>query len=398
MTAPTTERRRSPGFTLVELLVATSILLVILGILLSMTSTASRIWQFGSARVSAFQSSRAAFETMTRSISIATLNTYYDYYGTSSVQPGQYTFRTTLNSGTNGVFTPVRYGRRSELEFVCGKNLVDSTLVPGGQITHAIFFQTPLNYTQTADTTVSGASGYGQLTGLLNTIGFFVQFSDDSSIIPGFVKSQPRYRYRLMELLQPTENFEVYNVYNTNQDALTHAWFTNSIKNDATSVRLLADNIVACVICPRLPQDPATTGTFTSSLTNDYEYDSVIANLPTGSGVTSWKLDPSNPSPQPTNMNQLPPSVRVVLVAVDETSMVHLTALSSGTPSSQQAASAMGLSGTASYSTLFQSTSNSSQLDDDLYTLTSALSGNKPPINYRVFQTDVAIRGAKWSP
>jgi len=45
------------------------------------------------------------------------------------------------------------------------------------------------------------------------------------------------------------------------------------------------------------------------------------------------------------------------------------------------------------YAKVFQ---NSSNLDADLKTVGVALASKH--INYRIFQTDVAIQGAKWSP
>lgn len=340
-------RRQSLGFSLIEVMVSSVILIMILGIVVSMTNYASHGVQYSAAKIESFQSARFAFETMTRAVSSATLNNYYDYFDVSRNR------RTPTNAST---FNPDVYGRYSELEFVSGKNLVAT---PRAQVTHAIFFQTPLDYTVPT-------SGYSHLQGLLNVLGFYVEFYNDSDSRPSFVSSPERWRYRLMELLQPTENFSVY-------DVAGHSWFTASIdpgKTTSPPVRLLAENIIACVICPRLSTDT----TDVSSLAADYEYDSNIANAASPISWTSGS--------QPSCMNQLPPLVRIVLVAVDERSMIRLQGNSTTPPD-------LGFD----YSKIFKF---ASKLDEDLATLGQALA--KKNVSFRVFQTDVAIRGAKWSP
>jgi len=339
-------------------MVATAILLVILGVVVGMISQTGSAWTYASEKVSAFQGARFAFETITRAVSHATLNTYYDYYDQSRN-------RRTPNVGGNAkIFLPDVYGRYSELEFVSGKSLVP------GQITHSIFFQTPAGDTQDPET-------YEHLGGLLNVFGFFLEFGSDSDARPSFLGlgSPPRYRFRLVELLQPTENFSVYeNLANaSDQD---HTWFTDAISSDPKkTVRLLAENIIACVICPRLATD-ATASSFTSSLSPNFEYDSVISLAKDGPAM--WAPG----TPQPANMNQLPPVVRIVLIAVDERSMARLQGTSTAKPN-------LGFD----YGSVFQS---ADKLDDDLKEVSDALS--KKRLNFRIFQTDVAISAAKWNP
>jgi uncharacterized protein (TIGR02599 family) len=346
--------RFSPhGFSLLELLVATTVLIIIMGVIISLTGQINRAWAYSSAKVESFQDARFAFETITRAVSGATLNTYYDYYGTNHE-------RRTNATG----FTPSTYGRCSELEFVTGKNLVP------GQVTHAAFFQTPLDYTQTPN--------YSHLGGLLNALGVFIKFDkEDDATRPSFAPSQNhRYRYRLMELHQPTENLSVYSTNNS------HDWFVSPLSASSPPARVLAENIIACVIWPKLPEE---TQTNTSFLSSNFEYDSVIANAQpdplflNGDNPAAW---PPNKKSQPPNMNQLPPVVRIVLVATDERSMLRLQAASTIAPD-------LGFD----YSKVFQKSSN---LDADLKTVGDALASKN--INYRIFQTDVAIQGAKWSP
>ena len=84
----------SPAFTLVELLISMSVLTVIMLLMVSIAGSTQRIWKQTSTRIDAFRATRTGFESMTRRISQATLNTYWDYNSTTA---------------------PTRYVRRSEL-------------------------------------------------------------------------------------------------------------------------------------------------------------------------------------------------------------------------------------------------------------------------------------------
>lgn len=342
-----TRRQKGPGgFSLIELMVATAVLAILVVIIFNLTNAASSSLKYSSAKIEAFSSARSAFDVITRTLSAATLNTYYDYYDAARQ-------RRTVAS-TN--FAPAIYGRYSELEFVSGKSLVTA---PRAQVTHAMFFQTPRDYTE--------VPSYQQLGGLLNTVGFFIEFKDDASERPSVIGAAhtKRHRYRLMQLLQPTESFSVYNF----SGSASHNWFKTPISAANAPVRLLAENIIALAIVPRLPED-----TTVSSLTTTYEYDSNIANA---NPTVSWAAG----SPQPITMNQLPPVVRVVLVALDERSMIR--AQNGSNPPD------LGFS----YADVLQ---DPAKLEADLKKIGDALAAKR--LNYKIFQTDVAIRGAKWSP
>ena len=75
------------------------------------------------------------------------------------------------------------------------------------------------------------------------------------------------------------------------------------------------------------------------------------------------------------------------MVAIDEASALHLNPNGSNTPPTL-------ISGLSPFKTT-ASASADTDVDADLNTLTAALAGHK--INYRVFDTYVAVRGAKWS-
>ena len=71
------------GFTLIEMLVSVVVLLIIMGIIFQITSETGSLWKGTTAKIQAFQAARAGFESMSRRISQATLNTYYDYFDSS---------------------------------------------------------------------------------------------------------------------------------------------------------------------------------------------------------------------------------------------------------------------------------------------------------------------------
>ncbi|MDD5262956.1 MAG: competence system putative prepilin ComGE, partial [Methylacidiphilales bacterium] len=340
-----------PGFSILEVLVALAILSIIMLVILKIITETGRAWKSSSAKIEAFQSARMAFETMNRSLGQATLNTYYDYYDATRNK------RTNTNSAT---FVPDVYGRYSELQFISGKSLVTT---PRQQVSHSVFFQTPLGYS-------ANSGSYGQLEGLLNSVGFYIEFNSDQADRPSFFSALPgssskiRYRYRLMQMLQPSEQLSTYSVTDT-------SWFTGPINSGSPPTRLLAENILACVIYPHMPGD--TTGTSAPAptpapilLTGDYEYNTRVA----------WTS-----GAQPPTMNQLPPLVEVVLIAADEISMLRVQGTSTTQPS-------LGFD----YSSVFQIPAN---LDADIQTVSQALISKH--VKFRVFRRDIVIRQAHWS-
>ncbi len=145
--------RRGNGFSLVELLVAAAITSLLMVVLASMTDSAQRTWTYTNGKVEEFRSAREAFEAITRQLSQATLNTYWDYEypANASGQPD------TTKS-------PTGYIRQSELRFIVdgAASLTGSNNTP----THAVFFQAPTGF-------VSNLANRG-LDKLLNTRGFYV--------------------------------------------------------------------------------------------------------------------------------------------------------------------------------------------------------------------------------
>ena len=308
------------GFSLLEVLVAMAVFALLLVLLASAGNSTLQIWSRARGQISSFQSSREAFESMTRKLSQATLNTYWGYDNTNN---------------------PTKYLRRSELNFVCGS--ASSLLGADYGPTDAAFFQSPLGYS----TNVANRP----LNQLLNSCGYFIQFGSDQTNRPGFVKSPARWRYRLMELVQPTEELSVH------QHKIIKDWFkTAVVSGEAWPV---ADNIIALIIRPLRSRadDPSQN----REITTNYAYD-------TSSGTSSTT----------TTANQLPPLLGVTLVAIDEASAERIT--TGSTPPSWVTPD------------LFTDTSN---FTNNLNTVESNLI--RDHVNYRIFSTEIALPGSKWS-
>lgn len=356
---------RPAAFTLVELMLSTAVLSLLILMLVGITNQTGNTWRYANGKVEQFRGARDGFESLTRRLSQATLNTYYDYFNAAGEA------RTPANAAT---FVPKNYGRQSELRFICGamdrENFYGGARVPAlaldptrSRPTHGIFFHAPLGL-------VEETEKHGGLQSLLNSWGYYVEFANDRRERPPFLRDATniaplRWRYRLMEFMQPSEQMMTY--------TKPEKWFEPMVNApDSTACRNLADNIVALVIQPALAAEderkltprPKVEGT---ALAPTYFYDSTQKN-------TNAALNPRH---------QLPPFVRVTLVAIDESSALRL--------SNGEAMPDFGL--TDLFAT--DQPGAAERYNGDLKTLEDKLSTLR--CSYRVFTTNVAIRGAKWS-
>jgi uncharacterized protein (TIGR02599 family) len=364
---------KKQGFTLVEMLASMVVLLFIIVILFQATSTTSRIYTHVTAETSSFEDAAASFQNITTTISMATLNTYTGYY------PSQ----TPTGTGGTPPSPPQAYVRQSELHFVMGS--ASTLLGTSAQVnpTHGIFFQAPLGYTQ--DTGNTG------LTAALNACGYYLAFGSDPLKPPlAILGAQTKYRFRLMEFIQPTEQLNVYasayNIGDANASNLMD-WFLKPINGGtgATSpvVRSIADNIVALILMPKAAAGDVTQDGLAAqnNVSPDYNYNSRI-NL-------SAPL-PNNPPSQSvypyTQQHQLPPIVSVTMVAIDEPSAAHIGNLTGSAPPT------LWGNADAPFTTVAQYTQDIAHLINDLQN-----NSYKVKINYRVFRADIPIRAAKWN-
>jgi uncharacterized protein (TIGR02599 family) len=335
-------RHQLAGFSLVELMVACAVLAVMMGLIsLAIRQMAGGI-KTSTAKVDAFQSARTGFEAVSRTLGVATLNTYWDYYFLTN---GSYQSR---GSSTN---PPQFYGRQSDLHFLITNNF---PTVSGLELSgHSVFFQAPLGYfTNTSGTNPPGS---------LNPSGFFVAFGDDPTK-PNLPGINDRKRFRLYQWLPSSDSLTVASSSGRITDT---NWITPATTN---GVRPLAENIIAFVI-----RVPSTNSTGYSTNATNYGWNS----------LTPWTS-----GNQPAQMHQLPPLVNITMVAVEEASVNRLVA--STVTSASDASSAMGIT---NFSTLF---TDETQYDADLLRLETALSGKNIP--YRTFTTTVPLRGSRWSP
>ena len=331
-------------------MVATAILVLIMTIVLSVIQQSSAVWRRSTGKIEAFQDARNSFQILTRNLSQATLNTYYDYFDS-----GGQSYREATQGGSQDNFSPSQYGRQSELQFRLGPpNFLGiagrGSIVDWGQ---AVFFQAPLGY-------AANRSTHSGLDSLLNSIGYFVSFASDRDLgtVPPHVKNRDTYRYRLMQLQVATENNDIY--------AGGSNWYDDYLNSSDPENRPqpIGNNIVGLFL---LAEDPDPT----SPLQSEYEYDSTKDANTFSSGR------------QPFYANQLPPVVRVTMVAIDEESAKRLEDGSS--PPSQIAQALEGkFTSPGSYET-------------DIQRLKESFNDITPPVNYRIFSSLVPLRASKWT-
>lgn len=322
-------RRRSNGATLVEVLVAAAVLLVILVVALDFCAQVERSWRAGA--TDPFADAQDAFDTVTRNLAAATLEPYWDYADASG------NFR-----GSSATFTADHLARKSDLDFVCGPAGGATGLLafsPRTTAGDAVFFVAPQGETQ-----IYAHTG---LERLLNAIGYFVEFGDDSST-PSFILPQSHnWRWRLKQVLQPAESLQVFS-------ATSSANWIQQLVPTGSAVTALADNVIALVVLPEAAHGDAT-------LAPAFGYDA----RNTGNSTT---------------LEQAPPCLRVALVAIDTTSAEQLAA----TNGTNAPALVPG--------TLFQ---QAAQLDADLATLDAALTAQK--IRHRIFQRELVLPATAWN-
>lgn len=381
----------SRGFTLVELLLSTALIALLMLLFITMIENTGKIWSRTTAKVSQFQATRAAFDAMTRSLSQATLNTYWQ------VDPPK---PTTVSEIAN--WKPTDYVRASDLHFVCGQASKTELLgTPEKENpTHAVFFQAPLGATSTPDPADSKLLKFDRLDNMLGAVGYYVAWGKDDSR-PAFLDSlspklPDRYRFRLMQARQEGEAMAIYGMNAANQakpkappfsptdwvKAATgktiKSWVAvtssgTSTKPEALLPRSMAENIVGLVVLPRRSEKPIGGSASDRTLAPEYAYDSRPSS---GGSALPWSSVKAK-TPEKMQFNQLPPVVQVSMIAIDEQSAVRV---SNGPTAPDWTVG------------LFK---KSDKMEDDFNTLETTLQAAR--VNYRIFSTDVIIRGSKWT-
>jgi uncharacterized protein (TIGR02599 family) len=333
---PSFSSPRNRAATLPEVLIALAIMLVVMLSVLEFCSAVERAWKSGEA--DPYAESESAFETVTRNLASATLESYQDYADANGA------FRTNAAVTPNPPFVPDHLARRSDLDFVCGPAAGNTGLLAASKLTttgSAVFFLAPQGVTQTYANT--------GMQRLLNAMGYFVAFGSDNTA-PSFVQA-PTWRWRLKQVAQPAELLQIYATTNST------GWIQQVVPPGAT-FSTLADNVITLIILPE-----NVVNNVTASLTSSFGYDS---------------RDTGNPL----TLHQLPPLLRVVLVAIDETTALRLATLNGTNPPPLVSTN------------LFQ-TATEQQLTADLATLDASLTAQG--IGHRIFQRDILLPSANWS-
>ncbi len=330
---PRLKQAAGRGFSLLEVLVTLALLLIVLTTLMQFMSNVDQVWK--STATDPFAEAANAFETVAHHLAGATLEPYQDYADNTGA------FRSAASPVT---FTPDHLARRSDLTFVCGSSSgANGWLTASGRVTTGgcAFFIAPRGYTQT--------NAHLGLDHLLNALGYFVEFSDETDAPAFILPVTHRWRWRLKQLVQPSESLAVYG------SATSLPWVQSMVQTGApTSV--LAENIVLLVV---LPERAATdTG---AALSPDFHYDSRDAG-------------------NPLTRHQLPPRLRLALMAIDEPSAQILAAQNGSQPPALVPENLFTVA---------------AQLDADLASLDVALTARK--IQHRLFQREILLPAAAWT-
>ncbi len=378
MKRPLSSFSRRASFTLIELLAAIVVLSLFVVLLAAITNSSFKLWKSTNGSIKMFASARTAYGIMGARLSQATLNTYLDYYDVN------WSRRPSNASESFSTFTPAYYGRASDLHFYSGPAAATTVLGSNHQ-GDGMFFFVPLGYSNNNPT-------YADVPNLLNALGYYVEWGPDNNPLspyrPTFLPSSipPKYRYRLIENVLPTQNFSpTYGSSYTNFTTapITYAgympWISTTLANNttATGKSVLAENVIALIIRPEVSQQDATNAFGANgnpwNLTTNYLYDSQ-----TLTGASRPPITTTNPSAL--QFAQLPPLVRLVMVAVDESSAQRLTKGTTA-PAAFQLNPAW-----------FQNVAN---LNTDLNSLSQQLTA--AGVNYQIFNQVIALRGAQFS-
>lgn len=390
------------GFTLIEVMVATVIVVILAGILISATDLTARSFSRTSAKIEQFSEARRGFEVMTRRLAEATLNTYFDYYNDKGEpRPSLLTRRGEANYNQFVNFQPSTYGRQSELRFVSGPMELIAPDSDADRPTHGVFFQAPVGEVEDRVT-------IGMLDQTLNSWGYFLEIAEDEEFMPQILRelNEPRRRSRLLEFRQPTEVNPVYFPKYSGSAANASVkdrnwWFLESIEQPQNRpVRVVAENVIALIVVPRLSRSDEIAratklgitkgGDERVALAPSYYYDSTQTQdkirIPPAKPLTSSE-SPEDLNPK----NQLPPTVQVVMIALDENSGAALDRATQGKDGFD-----LELDEIFERSTRLEDDLGTDDPDDgELNVLEQRLINMK--LTYRIFNTTVIVRGAKWS-
>lgn len=327
--------RKPSAFTLLEMMVAVTILTMILATLGLMMLSSMKVWQKASLQTERSRGVRQGIQ-LERILSQATLFWHYEYAQHESL----------LTPSNEKSFVPDSYARYSDLRFRCGlaSTLGISNLRNGEVVSHAVFFQAPLGIREKRLEWKSSSD-------LLNTVGFYVEYGDFSEENPKFVKKSQK-KFRLMQMVEPAEFLSIAKYTsrssrgNANGKYQGSEWYKIPLSEPSYSY-VVAENVIALVL-------RAHDG---KNQLNTYDYDSSI----------------------PGKMHhELPPTIEMTMIFLDEKSAQTLTDLN-----------AVDVLDLSSY---FQETSN---YEDDLLRIQKDLTSKK--LSFQVISHSVTLENSTWN-
>lgn len=387
------------AFTLVELMVSVSILVILMLVVSSFVNLVQRTWVRTNSNISQFREARLAFDAMTRTISQSTLNTYW--------QSGQTTLRQQGSMGT--IFRGTSYRRQSELQFCCGPTVGGATALfatgtaanyPG----HGVFFQAPLGVTGLISPAAGGTAVIADTQNMVNLLcgrGYFVAWGDDANFRPQFLNTRnvpKRTRFRLMEFSPTAEKNPIYSdtyrlIYSEDGRTVQNSktWFReatdssggtsaaiqqgNASQNENASnrefTRPIAENILALIISPRLAK-MGRNETQTYKIAPDYSFDS--------SSLGAVGANDEDFGAQGTQ-HLLPPLLQVTMVALDSRGGERISF-------DAQLQSQVVQMVTSRFSSAARYSADLQALETDLI---------QKRLAYRVFTSAISLRQSRWS-
>ncbi len=287
------------AFTLVEVLVASAIVVILSLMLIVITHQTAEAGSRAGSTAEEFRSAQIAFEAVTQQLSRATLNTHREFRMEDK--------------------TPRGFERASDLRFVSGpmqagavpldRSDGDTGQYPSKRPGHGVFFQALL-----------GRAGEGarvELPGrrqLLNTWGYFVEVGDDSLSEPSFFSDsqQPRpIAPRLIELREPAERMSLY-AFTSNDPAYRgFDWFQAPL-TERRFCRTISPNIAVLLLLPKLP------AVVSERIEPKFERPARDALLAPEYYYTSAEDPEKIRRPELKTRHRLPPLIEVTMVALDD--------------------------------------------------------------------------------
>ena len=156
---------------------------------------------------------------------------------------------------------------------------------------------------------------------------------------------------------------------------------TTAIPYRFSYAHVRAENIIALIILPKLPEKDRGADPTKLELAPAYEFDSW--RVLTGGTANDTSAGGSRSVDNTARDNLLPPIVQVTMVAVDEKAMARFGPTANKIPEWTD--------------NLFSKAKTVSDYATDIQTLEQRLIDDPYKPNYRIFTADIVLRGSKWS-